>query len=170
MSFDGSSPIATSVIDNVVDFVDWSAARRKGVLPNPSRVIEAQGLGLFTLVYRGLPDRAFGLVPRIYREGVNEPGKIGWQYYEGFILNVFKRNAAPHLSATQTPRNNDEWLALARHHGVPTRVLDWTTNALAGLWFASSDHPTKDRVVYRASGVTVDDVELGPPRRSMVSR
>ena len=32
-----------------------------------------------------------------------------------------------------------EWECIAQHYGIPTRVLDWTTNAINALFFAVGD-------------------------------
>ena len=50
------------------------------------------------------------------------------------MLDDFKRRALPFVD--MIPRNDFEWLFLMQHHGVPTRLLDWTTNALVALFFA----------------------------------
>jgi len=47
-------------------------------------------------------------------------------------MDTFSRLALPHVDSIR-PQNAYEWLAVAQHHGVPTRLLDWTGNPLFAL-------------------------------------
>lgn len=94
--------------------------------------------------FRGLGDAAFQLVPTVGRSSNYSEAR------ERALLFAFRRRVSQFVDDGEFT----EWdhLALAQHHRLPTRLLDWTTNPLVAAFFAVSSPPGDETV--DVSGMT----------------
>lgn len=119
-------------------------------------------------LFRGVKDVSFGLRPKIGRDDSRAvkfdlvAGRQPLPYRkadEFAIFRSFKRQARAHLP--NPPATELEWLALAQHFGLPTRLLDWTDSLLVAVWFAIDNwrSGSNDRAVWVTRGVTKVDAD-----------
>ncbi|MEQ8704306.1 MAG: FRG domain-containing protein [Phaeodactylibacter sp.] len=86
-------------------------------------------------VYRGMEDMNYELTSTLNR--------LGESHLEKHLLRNFRKYSHKQIRSEYTSVWN--WLALAQHHGLPTRLLDWTYSPYVALHFTTNDFNRYDR-------------------------
>src|SRR5437588_742434 len=74
--------------------------------------------------FRGQSDATWRLLPTLARNAAHLEAEID-------LIARFKQHSA--LLVGHPPSTEWQWITIMQHHGVPTRLLDWTENPLIGL-------------------------------------
>ena len=91
------------------------------------------------LKFRGQSNSEWKLIPKA--------GRIEYiKYNDKAMFENWKRRA---MSMIEKELLNEwDYLAIAQHTGLPTRLLDWTHNPLVACFFACNENYDKDGVIY----------------------
>jgi hypothetical protein len=102
-------------------------------------------------LFRGQADKS-PILPKI--------GRPAYKYdraRERALHHAFVRAVRPFLPM---PLSSPwEFLALAQHHGAPTRLADWSTSPLVAAWFAVTSYPEDTDAAIYALDLTRPDIE-----------
>jgi len=86
-------------------------------------------------LFRGQQNFDWKLIPKIGRDDFAKT--VPAYFKEDFILRGWLRYSEQ--LTVNKPKDTWDELTLAQHHGLATRLLDWTKNPLVALFFATCD-------------------------------
>lgn len=96
-------------------------------------------------IFRGVSDSKYALLTKVGRSLKDVTDKSEFLIREETILELFKSKATAHTGFQQL--SEWQWIVLAQHYGLSTRLLDWTENPLVALYFAG-ENINKEGAIY----------------------
>ena len=107
-------------------------------------------------VFRGVPRASHGLNTSLQTGG--------YEAHERHLLTSFRKYALRSAVHGDWVWN---WLSLAKHHGLPTRLLDWTYSPYVAMHFATHDprHFSEDAAIWCVDYRRINDLLPEPLRR-----
>lgn len=102
-------------------------------------------------MFRGVADLSnHQLIPSIgrYWPALKDAGRSKEFFLKAELESLVRFQLEAYPFFTHQPQNDWELMAIAQHHGLPTRLLDWTNNPLVALFFAVCRGYECDAAVY----------------------
>lgn len=116
-------------------------------------------------IYTGRGRRdALSRPPRTVKTRVTDDDPFADDRYRAFypsiereIIEQFKRDAH-NRGSESVPADGDHlgWLCQLQHHGAPTRLLDWSEQALVALYFVVREEPSRDGELWALEARTLN--------------
>lgn len=96
--------------------------------------------GVSGWLYRGQSDIDWKLQPKA--------GRTPFRCNQNSDLSIFSIWKGKAIAYEKLPECDLECLAIAQHHGLATRLLDWSNNPLVAVYFACKDKEDKDGALF----------------------
>src|SRR5262245_56276463 len=116
-----------------------------------------------TWIFRGVSNKDHALVPKIGRVGARKDKNGNDRPFdkdeERKLLERFQRETRPFMTIPPSSSITHDWdlQAVAQHHGLKTRLLDWSESPLIAAFFAVEP-------AGQISGKKIDAALYGAPR------
>lgn len=109
-------------------------------------------------IFRGQKDATWPILTSVGR--LQPYRDVTPEYMEKRLFQLFRESAVPHI--VHEPKSDWEWLALGQHHGLPTRLLDWSYNPMVATFFAVENESDTDSAIYTFWGGRMMTIEKDP--------